>query len=240
MPRTGTTLVERILGSHSQVMAAGELSNFGLELMRLVNKIKTEAMRSRLDFVSASSQVDFHELGESYLRSTAPLRDGRAHFVDKLPFNFLYAGLIHLALPNAKIVSVERHPMDTCFAVYKQLFKDAYPYSYDLDELGRYFVAYRRLMEHWHRVMPGCIHTVIYERLVADLEGESHRLLQYCELPWEEQCLHFHKNPGASTTASALQVRRPIYDTSVGKWRSFDAQLRPLRDRLVGAGIAIA
>ncbi len=237
MPRTGTTLVERILGSHSGVFSAGELNNFSLELIRLVGKTLGPKRPSRLEFVAATSGLDFRALGEAYVSSARPLRDGSPYFIDKLPFNFLYAGLIHLALPRAKIINLQRHPMDTCYAVYKQLFRDAYPFSYDLDELGQYFIAYHRLMQHWNAVMPGVIHTMQYETLVADIEGESRRLLAYCGLPWEDQCLQFHQNTQASTTASALQVRQPIYATSVGKWRHYAPQLEPLRARLEAAGI---
>jgi len=237
MPRTGTTLVERILSSHSGVFSAGELNNFSLELVRLVGLALGPKRPSRLDFVAATATLDFRALGEAYIGSTRPLRDGSPYFIDKLPFNFLYAGLIHLALPRAKIINLQRHPMDTCYAVYKQLFRDAYPFSYDLAELGQYYVAYQRLMQHWNTVMPGVIHTMRYEALVADIEGESRRLLEYCGLPWEDQCLRFHENTKASTTASALQVRQPIYATSVGKWRHFARRLESLRERLEGAGI---
>lgn len=237
MPRTGTTLVERILGSHSKVFSAGELNNFSLELIRQVKATVRPVPASRLDFVAATAGLDFRALGDAYISSTRPLRDGSPYFIDKLPFNFLYAGLIHLALPRARIVNLQRHPMDTCFAVYKQWFKDAYPFSYDLDELGQYYVAYDRLMRHWNDAMPGVIHTLRYEDLVADAEGESRRLLDYCGLPWEDQCLRFYENPQASTTASAVQVRQPIYDTSVGKWRHYARQLEPLRLYLEQAGI---
>lgn len=240
MPRTGTTLVERILGSHSQVTAAGELNDFGLKLTGLVNAAVGSARISRVDFVAASANVDFRALGEAYLRSAAPMGQSGVRFIDKLPFNFLYAGLIHLALPKAKIISVTRHPLDTCYSIYKQLFKDAYPFSYDLDELGRYFIAYHRLMQHWHEAMPGQIYTLKYESLVADLEGEVRRLLQHCELPWEDQCLNFHQNSQPSTTASAIQVRRPIYHSSVGKWRHYEQQLESLRNLLDRAGIDVA
>jgi len=238
LPRTGTTLVERILASHPAVISAGELNHFSLALIPLVRKAAGSGRTSRLEFVETSARVDFHELGQAYLAATRPLRDSRPHFIDKLPFNFLYAGLIHLALPKARIVNVQRHPMDTCFAVFKQLFRDAYPFSYDLDELGQYYVAYARLMQHWNAVMPGVIHTIRYEALVADIEGEARRLLEYCGLPWQEQCLRFHENQQASTTASALQVRQPVYASSVGKWRNFERQLEPLRRRLEDAGIA--
>ena len=237
MPRTGTTLVERILGSHSRVCPAGELNDFSLELVRLTRLMPGPAPISRLDFVAATAHLDFRALGEAYVRSTRAMRDGSPHFIDKLPFNFLYAGLIHLALPQAKIINLQRHPMDTCYAVYKQLFKDAYPFSYDLHELGRYYVAYDQLMRHWNEVMPGVIHTLRYEAVVADVEGETRRLLEYCGLPWEDQCLQFHRNAQASTTASAVQVRQPIYDTSVGKWRHYTQQLEPLRASLESAGI---
>ncbi len=237
MPRTGTTLVERILGSHSSVFPAGELNHFSLELIRLVGKAAGPKRPSRLEFVAATASLDFRELGESYITATRPIRDGRPHFIDKLPFNYLYAGLIHLALPQAKIINLQRHPMDTCFAVYKQLFRDAYPFSYDLDELGQYYIAYHQLMQHWNAVMPGVIHTLKYEAIVHDIEGESRRLLAYCGLPWEDQCLQFQENPQASTTASALQVRQPVYVTSVGKWRHYAKQLQPLRARLETAGI---
>jgi tetratricopeptide (TPR) repeat protein len=237
MPRTGTTLVERILSSHTGVLSAGELNNFSLELIRLTGKPRGPKRPSRLEFVAATATLDFRALGEAYIRSAQPLRGGSPHFIDKLPFNFLYAGLIHLALPRAKIINLQRHPMDTCYAVYKQLFRDAYPFSYDLDELGQYYIAYHRLMQHWNAVMPGVIHTMQYETLVAGIEGESRRLLEYCGLPWEDQCLQFHQNTQASTTASAVQVRQPVYATSVGKWRHYARQLEPLRARLEAAGI---
>lgn len=237
MPRTGTTLVERILGSHSQVFPAGELNNFSLELIPLVRKATRGRRLSRVEFVAASATVDFRTLGEAYVATTRPLRDARPRFIDKLPFNFLYAGPIHLALPKAKIVNLQRHPMDTCYAVYKQLFRDAYPFSYDLDELGQYYIAYHQLMQHWNEVMPGVIHTIRYESLVNDIEGEARRLLDYCGLPWEPDCLRFHENRQASTTASALQVRQPVYTSSIGKWRHYAQQLDPLRRRLEDAGI---
>lgn len=237
MPRTGTTLVERILGSHSQVFSAGELNNFSLELIRLVKATVRPVPATRLDFVAATAKLNFRDLGDAYVGSVAALRDNSPFFIDKLPFNFLYAGLIHLALPQARIINLQRHPMDTCFAVYKQWFKDAYPFSYDLDELGQYYVAYDRLMRHWNDVMPGVIHTLRYEDMVADVEGASRRLLEYCGLPWEDQCLRFYENPQASTTASAVQVRQPIYDTSVGRWRHYARQLEPLRQYLELAGI---
>ena len=239
MPRTGTTLVERILDSHPQVQSAGELNNFSLELIRLVKESATSAPSTRLDFVAASAAIDFAKLGAAYVQSVRPLRDDSPRFIDKLPFNFLYAGLIHLALPRARIVNLQRHPLDTCYAVYKQLFRDAYPFSYDLTELAQYYVAYDRLMRHWNDVMPGAILTLRYEDVVADIEGSTRCLLQYCGLPWDDACLRFHENRRASTTASATQVRQPLYDSSVGKWRRVKRQLQPARQILERAGIAL-
>ena len=238
MPRTGTTLVERILGSHPDVCAAGELNEFGLELTRQVSTLAAGRTLSRSEFVDATARMDFKALGRRYLERVRPYRDGRPVFIDKLPFNYLYAGLIHLALPRAKIVSVRRNPLDTCYAVYKQLFKDAYPFSYDLVELGKYYAAYDRLMRHWDAVMPGVVLTVHYEDVVADVRGQAQRLLQHCALDWDERCVRFHENARASTTASALQVRQPLYDTSIGRWRRYADQLEPLRLQLAAAGIA--
>ena len=127
--------------------------------------------------------------------------------------------------------------MDTCYAIYKQLFVDAYPFSYDLEELGKYYAAYHHLMEHWNTVLPGVIHTIKYEEVVNDLEKETRRLLEYCGLEWQAQCLQFHENKEASTTASTAQVRQPVYQSSVGKWRNYERELQPIVDILNQAGI---
>jgi tetratricopeptide (TPR) repeat protein len=239
MPRTGTTLVERILDSHPQVQSLGERNDFSLELIRRVRSGRLPAAASRVDFVAQTATVDFAALGAAYVESVATARDGSPRFIDKLPFNYLYAGLIHLALPHARIINLQRHPLDTCYAVYKQLFKDAYPFSYDLEELAQYYVAYHELMQHWNAVMPGVILTVRYEDVVADLETSTRALLEYCGLPWDDACLRFHENRRASTTASATQVRQPLYDSSVGKWRHVERQLQPVRAILARAGIAL-
>ncbi|WP_159931021.1 sulfotransferase [Oceanicoccus sp. KOV_DT_Chl] len=240
MPRTGTTLVERILGSHSEVYAAGELDSFGREMMRLaVDSNGGEKFQVRQDLIQATTHLNFKLLGERYVQATRPFTGHTSRFIDKLPFNYLYAGLIHLALPNAKIINLKRNPMDTCYAVYKQLFRDVYPFSYNLEELGRYYVAYHQLMEHWNKVIPGVIYTVNYEDVVADTEGEARKLLDYCGLEWQQQCLRFYENKQASTTASATQVRQPIYKSSVAKWRLYEEQLKPLSDIILAAGIEI-
>jgi len=227
LPRTGSTLVERILGCHSEIFSAGELNNFAVELTRLIVD-KAGNKLDRLQFVDAALDIDFKQLGENYLASTGSAKDRARYFIDKMPLNFLYCGLIHLALPHARIIHVVRNPMDTCYAIYKQLFNHAYPFSYNLEDLGRYYLAYRKLMDHWNTAMPGRIHTVHYEDLVEDQEQQTRRLLDYCGLEWQDACLQFERNVQASTTASAVQVRQPIYSSSIGKWRHYGEQLQPL------------
>ena len=187
--------------------------------------------------LALTGRLNFQKLGDAYLQSTRARAHGCAHFVDKLPLNFLYTGLIHLALPGAKIIHVQRNPMDCCYAIYKTLFRDAYPFSYNLQELGDYYLAYRELMAHWNSVLPGMIHTVQYEELVADLELQSRHLLSHCNLPWEQQCLAFEKSQASTSTASAVQVRRGLYNSSVGKWRHYEGQLQPLVEKLSAAGV---
>lgn len=237
MPRTGTTLVERILSSHSDVFAAGELTNFAVEMMRLARGAAGNRPADRDELVRVTARLDFSKLGRAYVDSTRPFTGHTARFIDKMPLNFLYLGLIRLALPNAKIVNLVRHPLDTCYAIYKQLFVDAYPFSYDLVELGRYYVAYDELMQHWEAVLPGVIHRVQYESLVADIEREARLLVDHCGLDWQSRCLAFYENPDASLTASTVQVRKPVYSSSVGKWRRFRDQLAPLVTLLRDAGI---
>ena len=238
MPRTGTTLVERILSSHDQVFSAGELNNFAHCLMGMVTKQNKNKL-SREALVSLTATLNFGELGKGYIESTRNITGHTTYFIDKLPLNFLYVGLIHLAMPNAKIINLQRNPMDTCYAVYKSLFEDGYPFSYDLDELGRYYVAYHQLMTHWNDVLPGVIYTVNYEKVIADPEYEAKKLVSYCGLEWQEKCLKFYENKQASTTASASQIRQPIYSSSVNKWRCYEEQLQPVVDILNAAGIAI-
>lgn len=239
LPRTGTTLVERILGSHPDVFAAGELNNFAMQLMTQVRQQQGGKPVSREALVKLTTRVDFQELGKSYIESTRPQTADKPRFVDKMPLNFLYAGLIRVALPQAKIVHLTRHPMDSCYAIYKRLFQDAYPWSYDLDEIATYYAAYHRLMTHWKSVIPGSIHELAYENLVSDLDGEARALIDYCGLEWDSRCVRFHESRQASTTASASQVRQPVYQSSVNRWKQYRQQLTPLCERLEGLGIAL-
>lgn len=240
MPRTGTTLVERILDSHSDVFAAGELNNFAAQMMAMVRGANIDKGISRDEMVALTASLDFKQLGDLYVNSTRPFTGKAKRFIDKMPLNYLYVGLIHLALPRSKIINLQRDPMDTCYAIYKQLFVDAYPFSYDLEELAHYYVAYHRLMEHWNKVLPGVIHTVTYEELVGDIEAKTRQLLAACDLDWQPQCLKFYENTSASTTASTAQIREPAYKSSVGKWRNYSDQMQPVADILSKAGIHVS
>lgn len=237
LPRTGTTLVERILGSHPEVAAVGEVVDFPAEMTLLAERAYVETKSTDPDYVRASLAIDFAELGRNYVARVRPLAAGRPRTVDKLPFNFRYCGLIHKALPNARIVHLTRDPLDACYAIYKTLFINAYHYSYQLDELAQFYVAYRRTMEHWHDVLPGVIYDLGYERLVEDPAGEARRLLEWCGLEWRDDVLDFHRSRAASTTASAAQVRKPIYRSSVLKWRNYERQMQPVVRKLAEAGL---
>jgi tetratricopeptide (TPR) repeat protein len=240
MPRTGTTLVERMLGNHSAVTSVGEAVDFPEEMTAQARAAHARLGLADTDLLRASLQMDFNALGRNYVTAVRDLAGGQRYTIDKLPFNFRYAGLIHKALPKAAIVHLTRDPMDTCYAVFKTLFINAYHFSYQLDELAEYFVAYRRMMDHWHAVMPGVILDVRYEDLVDDPQTQCRRLLEHCGLPWEDQVLDFHRSTKASTTASAVQVRKPIYRSSVQKWRHFERELQPVLRRLNEAGLVDA
>jgi len=245
LPRSGTTLVERILSSHSRVVSAGELNDFALCLVAAARgtlgvpgTVTSGAPLPRRELVARSARLDFAALGRAYLQSARAQVPGERRFIDKMPLNYLYCGLIRRALPAAKIVHLHRHPLAASYAMYKTLFRDGYPFSYDLDEISRYYIAYRRLMDHWQATMPGAIHSLSYEALVADPTATTRALMNFCGLDWEDAVSRFHLNPAASTTASAAQVRRPIYDTSVDQWRHYERELTPVRAALAAAGIA--
>ncbi|HUN76529.1 MAG TPA: sulfotransferase [Steroidobacteraceae bacterium] len=237
LPRTGSTLVERILASHPDVQSFGELEDFALELVRLVAERRGGEALSRERLLEQCLSIDLAALGGAYVGRARERGASKRRFVDKLPLNSLNAGLIQLALPGARMVWVDRDPLDACYAMYKFLFSGGYPFSYDLAELARYYVAHRRLMEHWvAELRPGTLYRVRYEKLVTDQEGETRRLLAALGLEWNPACLAFHGNHSPSMTGSATQVRRPIYGSSVGAWRHYARQLAPLRQILVAGG----
>jgi tetratricopeptide (TPR) repeat protein len=239
LPRSGSTLLDRILGSHSRVHSAGELDCFAQALVAAVRRTTGRSRLSRHEMVASSSRVDFAALGRDYLDRARAAGASGPCFTDKMPLNYLYCGLIHRALPNAKIVHMHRSPMAACYAIHKTLFEAGYPFAYDLGELGQYYVAYRRLMDHWKSMLPGVIHDVSYEALIDDQLGETRRLLAFCGLKWEEGCVEFHRNPAATTTASAAQVRQPLYRSSVSQWRHHETYLAALRGQLAAAGIDV-
>jgi Flp pilus assembly protein TadD len=240
MPRTGTTLVERILTSHSKVSSAGELQNFPIALKNASGTTSSQVMD--VETLANGMNTDFKALGESYLESTRPLTALLPYFVDKMPLNFFYIGFIHLALPNAKIICLRRNPMDTCLSNFRQLFAvnfSYYNYAYDLMEIGRYYVLFERLMQHWHNVLPNRVLEVSYENIVSNQAAESRRLVEFCGLDWEESCLRFDKNTAPVATASAAQVRRPIYLSARNRWKKYADVLQPLRDYLESEGISV-
>ncbi len=234
MRRSGTPLVDRTISSHTDVESLGEINDFATAMMHLAPKAQ-----NKVDLINKTTEIDFEKLGELYQKTTAEKNDRTAYLIDKTPANFLYIGLIAKSLPNAKIIHLRRNPMDSCYAMYKTLFRMGYPFSYDLDDLGKYYVAYRNLMTHWDEVLPGRVLHVDYENLVADQETESRRLIDHLGLAWQDACLDFHKHKGAAATASAAQVRQPIYSSSVEKWKQYEEQLAPLKSYLENEGIAL-
>ncbi len=233
LPRSGSTLVDRILSSHAAIRSRGEVSDLAMALIKSAGKVANKA-----ELVQRSTMLDFAALARAYC---AHLPDNpAARQIDKTPVNFLYLGIIAAALPNARIIHLRRNPMDVCYAMYKTLFRMAYPFSYDLGDLARYWVAYDRLMKHWAQVIPQQqLLEIDYEALVADQEGVSRRLIDFVGVPWQDECLAFERNPEPSLTASAAQVRQPIYASSVALWRRYEIELAPLRAALEHAGVRI-
>jgi tetratricopeptide (TPR) repeat protein len=238
LPRSGTTLVDRIVSSHSRVDSLGEHSTLPLALMKMGGQTFGEST-DKLDLIGRSADFDFQELGDRYLRGIEGFGNRAERLIDKTPQNFLYLGLIRLSMPGARVIHLRRKPMDVCYAIYKTLFRAGYPFSYSLQETGRYYIAYHRLMAHWRSVIPGAFLDVDYEKLVGDQEGETRRILEYLELDWEDGCLDFHRHSGPAATASAAQVRQPIYSSSVDLWRKYEKQLTPFADRLREHGIEV-
>jgi len=241
MPRTGTTLAERIVSSHSQVYGAGELRNFALMMKRMSGTRSHRILDN--ETLDRALQLDPQQLGETYIESTRPATGHTPHFTDKTPLNFLNIGYIARALPNARIVCLRRNPLDTCLSNFRQMFSPDsspyYRYSYDLLETGRYYLLFDQLMQHWEQVLPGSFLRVDYEALVADQETQSRRLLAHCGLDWEPACLEFERNEAPVATASATQVRQKIYSDATARWKRYANQLQPLRELLETSGIII-
>jgi len=234
-PRTGSTLVERMITARDDVFSAGELQQFGMALKRMCGATSSGMISA--DAVRAAGDVNLQELGQTYMDTTRVRRSDVAHFVDKLPVNYLYAPLIAAALPGAKIIHVTRDPMDSCFSSFKQFFAEAYFHSYDQGEMARHHVRYRKLMDHYRSVLGDRMLDVAYEDVVADMEGQARRLINFLGLDWQDVSLEFHKQKTAVTTASAAQVREKAHSRSVGKWHRFEDELAPMKQILSDAGM---
>ncbi|HEY2481738.1 MAG TPA: sulfotransferase [Caulobacteraceae bacterium] len=233
LPRSGSTLIEQILASHSAVEGTMELPEIGA----IAGEFKRATRRRRdtpyPDVIGELSAAEIEEYGRNYLDRTQVYRKlGRTRFIDKMPNNFMHIGFIHLILPNAKIIDARRHPMAACFSAFKQHFARGHAFSYDLTDAGRYYRDYVELMAHFDVALPGRVHRVIYEDMVEDIEAETRRLLDYCGLPFEPGCLRFYENERAVRTASSEQVRRPIFRDGLEQWRNYEPWLDPLAQAL--------
>ncbi len=234
LPRTGTTLTERILASHSRVGSIGESLAMQTTLRRVSGVESADSMNPAM--IEAAARVDIGLIANGYLTAIAHRLGDKPIFIEKFPENFLYLGFIAKAFPDAGMIYLRRNPMDTCFAMYKQSY---FKFAYTLENVGRYYVAHDRLLRHWRQLLGERLVEVGYESLVADQEGETRWLLSRLGLAFEPACLEFEKNETASATASAVQVREKIHARSVNRWKHFEPQLRPLKGMLVAAGIAV-
>src|SRR6516164_3958050 len=231
MPRSGTTLIEQIIASHPKALGAGEL----IDLDNIVRSIagRNGAALRFPEVVATMSGEELRQVGARYVAATRAHGPSAERIADKMPWNFHFAGLIHLALPNARIIHARRDPVDTCLSCFSILFENGNPYTYDLGELGRFYRGYDSLMAHWRSVFPqGVMIEVQYEEVVADLETQARQIMAHCDLEWDEACLAFHKTRRPVRTSSVAQVRQPIYQSSVGRWRPYREQLRPLLEEL--------
>ncbi len=231
MPRSGSTLVEQVLSNHPSVFGAGEIKDFTRELNTLRGRFP--GLPRFPHMVQKMSAGQYGMLAEGYLRKLTAFAPNAARITDKLLTNYYFVGLLHMVYPKAKFVHTVRNPVDTCLSAYTKLFKDDMPHSYDLGELGRYYKTYALLMDHWQTVLPaGTMKTIVYEDVVSDLPGMARDLIQFLGLPWDDACLSFHESQRSVKTASVVQVRTPVYATSVGRWKRYGAALQPLIDAL--------
>lgn len=239
LPRTGTTLVDRILGAHPAVRPMGELSNFALLAKQMAKTPGPFVMDAAT--LEATSAVDPKQLGRAYEASVAELAGDAVRFTDKMPLNVIWAGHIHRALPDARIICLRRHPLDACLSNYRQLFATSfsyYNYAYELDDCARYYLNFDRLRAHWTKTLPPDRYTEIaYEDIVGDLEGEARRLIAHLGLDWDPTCLDFHSQTGSVATASSVQVRQPLYSSSIGRWKRHAEALAPMRAILEDGGV---
>ncbi|MBT3428691.1 MAG: tetratricopeptide repeat protein [Gammaproteobacteria bacterium] len=232
LPRAGSTLLEQILASHSQVDGTQELANIGAFAHQLDGRRTIHEEPQYPHCLATLSPQQFAEMGSRYLRDTQVLRDKAPYFIDKMPNNFRHIALIQLILPNSKIIDARRNPLACCFSGFKQFFSHGQEFTYGLEEIGRYYKDYIEIMDHWDQVLPGRILRVNHEDVVADLEGQVERMLSYCNLPFEQACVEFHKTQRSVRTPSSEQVRLPIYDTGLDAWRGFEPWLDPLKEML--------
>jgi hypothetical protein len=233
MPRTGTTLVERILSKHSAVSSAGELQHFGL-LLKELSKTTTNKVIDK-ETIMAAASINFSTLGKAYIDSTRAITGGSDKFVDKMPLNVLYAGFIVKALPKAKIICLDRGPLDTIVSNYRQLFAvnfSYYNYAYDLKTTAQFYHQFKQLTSLWLRLFPDNFYVVNYEKLVNNPEEEAKKIIEFCGLDWQEQCLDIDKNSAPVATASAVQVRQPINNKSVGNWQKYKEYLTEVTEYL--------
>lgn len=237
LPRTGTTLTERILSSHSQVESVGE-TQFIESVLRSESGVES-IEKMNLSMIESVAKKDMKCLRDGYLNSVSYMLGDKPLFIDKLPYNFLYLGFIAKAFPDARIVCLKRNPMDSCFAMYKQVFTWAYKFSYNLKDLGRYYMAHDQLLRHWRATLGDRFVEVDYESLVDDQEGQTRSLLNKLGLQFEESCLNFDQNTSASMTASSVQIREKVHTRSVNLWQNFSQHLQPLKAQLESAGIKI-
>jgi tetratricopeptide (TPR) repeat protein len=235
LPRAGSTLLEQILSSHSRIEGTMELADIARIVQRLSGRDPADDAARYPGCLRELTADQARELGEKYLADTRIYRTSRPYFIDKMPNNFRHIGLIHLILPNAKIIDARREPMACCFSNFKQLFATGQEFTYGLEEIGRYYRAYLEVMAHWDEALPGRVLRVQHEDVVADLEGSVHRMLDYLGLEFEPQCLEFHKTRRSIRTASSEQVRQPIFREGLDQWRHFETWLGPLRAALEGA-----
>ena len=232
LPRAGSTLLEQILSSHSQVDGTMELHNI-LNLAKRLRGRDEPGGKPRYPAILAELENDFfRRFGEQFIDDTRAYRGDSAFFIDKMPNNFFHIGLIRLILPNAKVIDARRHPMACCFSGYKQLFGEGQEFSYGLTEIGNYYRQYVKLMDHWDRALPGFVLRVQHEDVVDDLEGQVQRILEFCGLPFEQACIDYHQTERTIRTPSSEQVRQPIFRTSLEQWRNYEPWLGPLKDAL--------